>query len=253
MEHCLSPGWAVIPRPTSRSPDLDRTGPRSTPGVRGAPGGLPALAHAATLLLYGVSSFAGWVRTVAVRSGGSLDLAALKRAWERWSARHSILRTAFTSDGLREPSRSCWLSGADLGGPRLAGLSPNDQAERLSALLRADRDQKLIFASALTRMTVIRSPTRRTIWCGARIICILTDGRGRWSLKTCRPSTRPSAGVDAGLGAAPQYRDYIEWLRVGAYPSPKRSGGLRWMGMSAPTPFDIGDPQGGPRPSEPRR
>lgn len=145
-----------------------------------------------------------------------LDVEAFQRAWALAVERHMILRTAFVHDHMRSPVqvvrravRPRW----DVEDWRDA--DPATQRERLDASLAHVRRAGLAFDDApLMRLALMRvdAADHYFLWSYHHI---LLDG---WSARLLLREvianyTAYRDGREPPVSAAPQYRDYIAWLR----------------------------------------
>jgi non-ribosomal peptide synthase protein (TIGR01720 family) len=140
---------------------------------------------------------------------GSLDTAALRQAWERVIERHPILRTAFVSDGLREPMQV--VSAArpmDWTEIDLRGLAEAERQQRLLQTIAAARAKNFdLAAGQLLRLILVRTSDEewQMVWSTHHL---LIDG---WSWPVI---FNELAKYYTGEGALPKplpYRDYIAW------------------------------------------
>ena len=146
------------------------------------------------------------------RLRGRLDVAALQRAWREVYQRHSILRTAFRSEGLPEAVQIVFRH-LDLPWTihDWRSLAPDEQAAHLDEFLRADRERGFDLSQPpLTRFALLRlrDDEHHFVW---SLPDLLIDG---WSW----PIIFKELGVlyDAGdqrLDRARPYREYIAWLK----------------------------------------
>ncbi|GAC1307333.1 MAG: hypothetical protein NVSMB19_20010 [Vulcanimicrobiaceae bacterium] len=146
---------------------------------------------------------------------GPLDVASLRTAWQTIVDRHSILRTAFVTDGLSEPlqivRRNVALPWAE---HDLRGLAPHDRARRLAELLQTDRATGFVLECApLLRLTLVRlaDDEYELVW---SLHHLLID---RWSFPIVLAGVENAyRSLCDGHAPAPEravpYRDYIRWL-----------------------------------------
>jgi amino acid adenylation domain-containing protein/non-ribosomal peptide synthase protein (TIGR01720 family) len=148
------------------------------------------------------------------RLRGTVDRAALRAAWEMVVARHSILRTAFVSDGDANPlqmvSRSVELPWAE---HDLRTLSSADQDKRIGELLAADRAAGFAFDRApLMRITIIRlgDDLLELVWSNHHLLL----DRWSWPL-ILRELSRAYPAITGGgtpqLDDAPRYGEFVAW------------------------------------------
>jgi len=146
---------------------------------------------------------------------GDLNVAALRGAWQRIVSRHTIFRTAFVWQGIKQPVQIIrqqvelpfeildWRS-----------KSAGAQDDALAELRVADRKRGFQFAQApLTRITLVRLEENRSmmIWASHHLLI------DRWCLSTLFGELRAlydaaASGREAGLAEAAPYRDYIGWI-----------------------------------------
>ncbi len=177
---------------------------------------------------------------------GPLDAQALKRAWEQAIERHTVLRTAFVSEGLPEPLQVV-LHRVQLPWAEhdWRGLSAAEQGQRLEKLLATDRQLRFDLARApLLRLTLIRiaADAYRLLWTTHHL---LVDG---WSwpvifqdLAILYDAARQ--GNKARLGAACPYREYIAFLTNKSPDEATTFWRRRLAGMTAPTSLGLDRPE----------
>jgi non-ribosomal peptide synthase protein (TIGR01720 family) len=176
------------------------------------------------------------------RIEGAIDSRLLWRAIEYVIARHSILRTAFISEGGAEPvqivSRAASLpwSEEDWRGDTAAG-----QATRVAALLQADAKTGFELAQAPAMRVTLRHVSDTSchfIW-STHHLCI--DGWS-WPL-VFRDVSRAYAALESGEEPALEpvipFRDYVEWLTESA-PRSEEFWRDQLKGFSTPTPLRLG-------------
>ncbi len=147
---------------------------------------------------------------------GALDADAFERAWQQAVSRHSVLRTAFVWEGLREPlqvvRRDVHLAIERRDWTALAAAQVD---ERTAALVEADRRRGFVLSAApLMRLILIALPGggHRLLWSHHHLIL---DG---WSVPSLLKEVfdlyrAERAGSRAALPPAQPYRSYIAWLR----------------------------------------
>jgi amino acid adenylation domain-containing protein/non-ribosomal peptide synthase protein (TIGR01720 family) len=146
---------------------------------------------------------------------GDLDVDAFKRAWNETIRRHTILRSAVLSAGLREPLQAVHR---DVRPPWTVedwrGTPAEQQRERWNGLLKQDRSEALDLTQApVMRFKLLRlnDTTWRFLW---SVPSMLMDGWS-WPL-VFRDASRLyeayARNVAPQLEAPRPYRDYLEWL-----------------------------------------
>ena len=145
---------------------------------------------------------------------GSLDTAALRRAWERVVERHPILRTAFVSDGLREamqvvlPPRKIEWTELDLRDDDLRSCTGAEKQQRLSQTIASDRAKNFdLGAVQLLRLLLIRTldDEWQMLWSTHHL---LIDG---WSWPVIFHELANFYTSKTALPKPLPYRDYIAW------------------------------------------
>jgi amino acid adenylation domain-containing protein len=147
---------------------------------------------------------------------GELDAAALEAAWALLAARHAPLRTSFVWERVEKPYQVVRAEGPlHITQHDLTALSPDDRSRQLAALLETDRALPFDLAKGpLIRLTLIATgpAERRFVWTFHHIIL---EG---WSASILLAELWQAyrdivAGRAPALPRAPQYVDYIKWLR----------------------------------------
>nr|WP_307795957.1 non-ribosomal peptide synthetase [Amycolatopsis sp. 195334CR] len=140
-----------------------------------------------------------------------LDLDRLRSACATLLARHASLRAGFTSEGLSGPVQFV-LAGAEppVSEVDLSGLSEDEEAERLAALMAEDRGKRFdLSAPPLFRVLLIRLGGDRD-----RVVLhrhlLLWDGWSAWLFIEQLLGLYDSP--DVALPASGSYRDYLSWL-----------------------------------------
>lgn len=140
---------------------------------------------------------------------GSLDTQALRRAWQHVIERHSILRTAFVSDGPREPmqvvlpTRSLEWMEIDL-----SDLTESERQQRLAQTIATDRATTFdLAAGQLLRLILIRTRDDewQMVWSTHHL---LIDG---WSWPVIFNELAKFYTGNTALPKPRPYRDYMAW------------------------------------------
>jgi len=150
------------------------------------------------------------------RIEGRLEVEAFQRSWQTLVDRHSILRTSFLWEGVKEPVqivhrnvKVSWKQGD------WRGLSPSEQSESLQRFLETDRQTDFEFARApLMRLTLLRigRESYYFIWSSHHI---LFDG---WCKQLIIQEVFTlyegySQGRENKLERPCPYQDFITWLK----------------------------------------
>ncbi|MBW8873678.1 MAG: amino acid adenylation domain-containing protein [Acidobacteria bacterium] len=171
---------------------------------------------------------------------GGLDVDAFERAWQEVVRRHTILRTAFVWEGLREPLQVVRRD-VTLRVERLdwTGLAHHEVEVQSAAFIAEDRQRGFdLSAAPLMRLALIELPGRafRLVWSHHHL---LLDG---WSVPSLlvevfriyaalRDNRRPE------LPPAQPYRAYIEWLQGQDLESAETFWRTTFAGCEVPTPL----------------
>src|ERR1700760_3933613 len=146
---------------------------------------------------------------------GTLDLTAFHQTWQKIVARHSVLRSLFTTDRQGKPVQIVLKSvNLPVESIDLRYIPENLQEAQVAQTLKADRERLMDFSRApLMRLTVIRLAEEkyRFIWSEHHL---LLDG---WSVSLILGEMLAiyeglQQGIDVELPAPPPYRDYVKWL-----------------------------------------
>jgi len=171
---------------------------------------------------------------------GNLDIPAFVRAWQRVVDRHSILRTAFMSEGLDKPLQvvhrevKLVLEEQDW-----RGLSPSEQQRRLDAFLQTDRKRSFDLSQPpLMRLALLRmaEDSYEFLWTQHHI---QLDG---WSFslvlkEACTFYDALSQQRELNPERVPLYRDYIAWLQRQNLSAAEAFWREVFQGFTAPTPL----------------
>lgn len=140
---------------------------------------------------------------------GSLDTVALRRAWQQVIERHPILRTAFVSDGLREPmqlvlpTRPLEWTETDL-----RNVPEAESPQHLEQTIAADRAKVFdLAAGQLLRLILVRTRDNewQMLWSTHHL---LIDG---WSWPVIFNELAKFYTGNTALPKPRPYRDYIAW------------------------------------------
>ncbi|WP_407900825.1 amino acid adenylation domain-containing protein, partial [Scytonema sp. NUACC26] len=147
---------------------------------------------------------------------GKLNIIAFHRTWQYVVARHSILRTCFAWEGLKEPAqivhRQVMLPWQEYNWQH---LSPDEQQQKLELFLQSDRSSGFeLTQPPLMRLTLIQLSDAyyNFTWSHHHL---LLDG---WSFATIFKEVFAcykafSNSEDVYLDPIRPYRDYIVWLQ----------------------------------------
>ncbi len=184
---------------------------------------------------------------------GTLDPAALRRAWERVLERHGALRTRFCLEGLPLPvqvvERGVSLPWAE---EDWSGLLPRESEDRFKERLEADRRRGFdLDCAPLMRMTLVRlgEARHRLVWSFHHA---LFDGwclplLWREVLLLYRSHAR---GAPAALDDPRPYREYVAWLGRQDLGAAERYWRSELAGFRSPTPLPAGGGRRRPAPDE---
>jgi amino acid adenylation domain-containing protein/non-ribosomal peptide synthase protein (TIGR01720 family) len=177
---------------------------------------------------------------------GQLDGESFARAWQQAIDRHAALRTTFVWEDLDEPLQVVHRSARlPLFEADWRHLPPAEQAERLEAFLRADRERDFeLSASPPMRFAMLRlgDEAYEFVWSHHHL---LIDG---WSFSTLLAEVFSAYETlrkreRVRLPQEQPYRDYIEWLNG---QSAERAESfwratLEGFATATPIPFERGD------------
>ncbi|WP_435592055.1 amino acid adenylation domain-containing protein [Nocardia sp. bgisy118] len=178
---------------------------------------------------------------------GSLDPVALRQAWASTVARHDMHRTLFVR--LEEPKPlQVVRHTAELPWQELdwSDEHPARQERRFAELIGQDKSQDFDPAQApLMRITVVRlaEDRHRVLWTRHHAI---SDG---WSMPivigdVLRDYAALAGGAVPAVAPAPQFRDYISWLRGRDLTKDEDYWRSTLSGVTGPTPFAVDRPLG---------
>ena len=157
-----------------------------------------------------------YVEQVSCRLRGGLNIPAFERAWQRVIERHSILRTAFAGEELKEPVQVAHKRAAlPLEQQDWRGLTAAEQAARLETFLQAGRARGFKLSEPpLMRLALMRVADDACdfVWCYHHA---LLDG---WSVPLLMREVFAfydafQRGQELRLAPPRPYRDYIAWLK----------------------------------------
>ncbi len=173
---------------------------------------------------------------------GNLDVTAFERAWQRVVDRHSVLRTAFVGESLKEPAQVIYRQvKLPIEQEDLRGLSSVEQAARLNKFLAAERRRGFALSDApLMRIMLgrITDDAYEFVWCHHHA---LLDG---WSVPIVFQEVLAfydafSRGGDLRLEPPRPYRDYIVWLKRQDVSKAETFWRETLKGFTAPTPLVV--------------
>ncbi|HYG61595.1 MAG TPA: amino acid adenylation domain-containing protein [Thermoanaerobaculia bacterium] len=176
---------------------------------------------------------------------GELDLDAFRRAWERMTARHSVLRTSFHWQELDKPlqvvQHAVELPLAQLD---WQSLTAAEQEPRLAALLHDDRQQGFALTQGpLVRLTLIRLDKDL---CNLILTVhhIVLDG---WCLGLLLRELLElyegfRQGREVRLPPVRPYAEYIDWLQSRDAAETEAYWRGMLAGFTTPTPLSVDHP-----------
>ncbi|MGA9770380.1 MAG: amino acid adenylation domain-containing protein, partial [Blastocatellia bacterium] len=173
---------------------------------------------------------------------GALNISEFERAWQHVTDRHSILRTAFFSEGLEEPLQvvrrrvKLHIEYEDL-----RGLDAGQQQEHLDTYIHSERKRGFEMTKApLIRLAILHwaEDTYRIVWSHHHM---LLDG---WSVALMLKEVfllyeAYSKGKEFSLDQSPPYSHYIAWVQQQDKTSAEEFWAKRLKGFTAPTPVGI--------------
>ncbi|HLL48211.1 MAG TPA: condensation domain-containing protein, partial [Longimicrobiaceae bacterium] len=171
---------------------------------------------------------------------GTLDVAALERAWQAAVARHEALRAGFAWQGLSRPVQ---VVHREVELPFRVedwrGLDPAGQQARLESYLEGDRTAGFDPGRApLMRLALFRlgEAEHQLVWTPHHLVM---DG---WSLSLIFRDVLTSyaayaRGEEPRPGPAHRYRDYVAWLERQDRSRAERFWRQALAGFGAPTPL----------------
>ncbi|MFN8596431.1 MAG: amino acid adenylation domain-containing protein [Anaerolineae bacterium] len=183
-----------------------------------------------------------YVEQLSCTLDGDLNVRAFERAWQRVVERHTILRTGFVGESLKEPAQVVkreakvvvtqhdWRS-----------LPPAEQSAQLAVLLQTDRTRAFDLAAApLMRLTLIRvaAQTYEFVWSYHHA---LLDG---WSTPLLIQEVlmfydAAQRGEELRLPPVRPYRDYITWLKQQSLSDAEAYWRHTLKGFTTPTPLVV--------------
>src|SRR5579864_4873665 len=179
-----------------------------------------------------------------------LNTAAMLRAWDLITSRHTILRTAFVWEGLAAPLQQVYES-VTIPSEIIDWRSVDaaEQAARWHRLLASDRKQSFDLSCVpLMRLHIVQlgESSYRMLWTFHHA---LLDGRSFPIVlrEVFAAYTAFRDGVQGGpqLAARKPYYDYIEWLRTQDLPDAEQFFRKKLKGFRAPTAIPSSTPGDG--------
>ncbi len=171
---------------------------------------------------------------------GGLEVPAFEHAWQRVVERHSILRTGFIGEELKEPVQVVHQA-VPIGMERQdwTAMDPGERETRLQAWLQDDRARGFDLARPpLMRLALLQVEPDgwRFVWTHHHL---LLDG---WSVPLLLRElfacyTAFHEGRDPGLEPPRPFRDYLLWLRRQDAQAEEAYWRQTLKGFTAPTPL----------------
>lgn len=194
-----------------------------------------------------------WVQSVADRSGrafieqtaccliGELDTSLLRQAWQMVVDRHAALRSAFVAKG--DAPLQVVMARVPL--PlREVECSADEEARQLEHLLASEREEGFTLnRPPLLRAALLRVGAKRHWW-AISFHHLILDG---WSLTVLWHEARIAylalaTGQRPALPPAPDYRQYVAWLKSRTTTAAETYWRQRLAGFSTATPIaDLND------------
>lgn len=147
---------------------------------------------------------------------GELNVAVFEQVWQQVIKHHTILRTCFRWQGLKEPIQVVLRQvQLPLKHYNWVSLSSSEQKQKLEAFLESNRDNGIDLSQApLMRLALIQltENTYQFVW---NIHHLIIDG---WSTsllleEVFKLYTTLCQGNELELESKPPYRNYIKWLQ----------------------------------------
>jgi non-ribosomal peptide synthase protein (TIGR01720 family) len=176
------------------------------------------------------------------RLEGQLETGSFRRAWEAVTKRHSVLRSRFVWEGLRQPvqvvERAVELPWRE---EDWRELTAREQEEQLEAELERDRAAGFELGQApLMRVTLLRlgAESYELIWSHHHLVL---DG---WSLPVLLKEVTAyyegyCRGEEVELGRSRSYGEYIRWMRQQDLGAAERYWREQLRGFAATTMLGI--------------
>jgi len=173
---------------------------------------------------------------------GNLNLSAFEQAWQQAIDRHSILRTGFVWQGVKEPVQVVHRQvKLPITHHNWRELDHDDLATKLESLRQCDRAQGFNLSQPpLTRLSLIHlaEDDFRLLWTHHHL---LLDG---WSLpllfqEVISAYQTLTLGQSLALAAPRPYRDYIVWLQQQDLTVAERFWRQQLQGFTAPTSLQV--------------
>jgi amino acid adenylation domain-containing protein/thioester reductase-like protein len=173
---------------------------------------------------------------------GKLNIPVFEKVWQQVIQRHSILRTCFRWEGLKEPVQVVLRQvQLPLKYENWQGLSSSEQQQKLAAFLESNRSLGFNLTQApLMRLALIQltENTYQFVWNNHHLI---TDG---WSTSLLLQEVFKlynafCQGEELRLESPRPYRDYIKWLHQQDLQKAETFWRQTLSGFSAPTNLPI--------------
>jgi len=184
-----------------------------------------------------------YFRQVSYELLGPLDAPAFERAWQAVMDRHSALRAAFVWEKRDEPRQVVFRKvKLPFEVQDWREISPDEQADRLSAFLEEDRRRGFQLSRApLLRLALLRldDEVHRFVWSHHHL---LLDG---WSVALVLREVAAlyqafRQGRELELEPSPAFGDYIVWLREQDSAEAEAFWRHYLRGFASPTPVEAG-------------
>ncbi|MEB3279244.1 MAG: amino acid adenylation domain-containing protein [Lyngbya sp.] len=173
---------------------------------------------------------------------GNLDVQTFQQTWQKIVERHSIFRTAFVWESLKQPVQVVYRKiNVKVETYNWQELSAQEQQNKLKAFLESERQNGFQLSQApLMRLHLIQfdNNSYQFIWSHHHL---LLDG---WSLPLVLKEMLNfyqviSQGETFGEKPAISYRNYIAWLQQQNQESSEKFWREKLKGFTTPTPFTV--------------